>query len=285
MDCFIETSAEVVNLSRGSVQIVAHIRKVLVVSTDTPRAPLDPSILSSHLSQYWRVKVVDVTGSTQDDLAVAVTIGDAQHGDVLATEFQSKGRGRLGRTFEAAPHSALMFSLFITPQRDTSYWSFLPLLSGLAVQRALHELDNTVTIDVKWPNDLFIGDKKIAGLIAQTAGKGVVIGIGINVGMNESELPVPIATSLGIHGFAVQDRNIILPTILRHFQELFTQWDAGQDFVDQYSAVSSTIASHVQATLPDGVVKEGRATHIDHHGGLILDDGTMITVGDIVHLR
>jgi BirA family biotin operon repressor/biotin-[acetyl-CoA-carboxylase] ligase len=206
-------------------------------------------------------------------MAVAVTIGDAHHGEVLATEF------------EAAPQAALMFSFFVTPQRDKNYWSFLPLLSGLAVHHALHELDGSVKVDVKWPNDLFIGDKKTAGLIAQTAGDGVVIGIGINVDMNESELPVPIATSLGLHDFAVLDRNVILATILKHFQELFTAWDSGQDFVDEYTAVSSTIGAQVQATLPGGVVEEGRATSIDHHGALILDDRKKITAGDVIHLR
>lgn len=255
------------------------------MGTEAPRAPLDAATISKKISQYWRVKVVDVTGSTQEDLAVAVTIGDAHSGDVIATEFQSRGRGRLDRTFEAAPHSALMFSFFVKPIREKSYWSFLTLLTGLAARRALASLDSQSKVSIKWPNDLFIGDKKVAGMLAQTAGDGVVIGLGINVGMQSNELPVPHATSLAIENFSITDRNLILAAFLNEFENLFALWDGGQDFVEEYAEDSSTIGTSVEAHLPNGEKKSGHATGIDHHGALLLSDGTVITAGDIVHLR
>lgn len=255
------------------------------MGTDAPRAPLDQVAISEKISQYWRVKVVEVTGSTQEDLAVAVTINEAHSGDVIAAEYQSRGRGRLDRSFDAAPHSALMFSFYVEPKREKSYWSFLTLLSGMAVKSALNSLDAEIPISIKWPNDLFIGTYKTAGLIAQTAGNGVVIGIGINVGMNESELPVPTATSLAINGFKSLDRNEILGAILNQFENLFTLWDAGDDFVDQYIDASATVGTEVKATLPGGEIKRGLVRTIDHHGALIFDDGVVITAGDIVHLR
>ena len=255
------------------------------MGTDAPRAPLDQDAIAKKISQYWRVQVVEVTESTQDDLAVAVTIADALAGDVIAAEYQSKGRGRLDRTFEAAKSSALMFSFFITPQRDKSYWSFLPLLTGLAAHDALESLDNNVEIDIKWPNDLFIDGKKTAGIIAQTVGDGVVIGIGINVGMNESELPVPTATSLGIHSYRELDRNKILIAFLATFERYFSEWDKGYEFVDEYTAVLSTIGKDVEIQLPGGELKHGKVDRIDHHGALILTDGTAITAGDVIHLR
>ena len=74
-----------------------------------PRPPLDVSEISKRISQYWRVSVVEVTGSTQDDIAEKISIGVAMQGDVLVADFQSAGRGRLDRKFEAAPSSALTF--------------------------------------------------------------------------------------------------------------------------------------------------------------------------------
>ena len=128
--------------------------------------------------------MVEVTGSTQDDLFQLASSGTATPKTILASEFQSSGRGRLDRTFEAAPHSALTFSIYIEPKVDKEEWSFLTLLAGVSVHEALRTLDPQTEVGIKWPNDLLIGDKKFAGMIAQATNKGVVIGIGLNVGMS-----------------------------------------------------------------------------------------------------
>jgi len=83
------------------------------MSTDTPRAPLEESRIAAALSQYWRVSVVELTGSTQDDIAQRITEKKAIAGEVLTTEFQSAGRGRLDRKFEAPKSSAIMFYFYI----------------------------------------------------------------------------------------------------------------------------------------------------------------------------
>ncbi len=85
--------------------------------------------------------MVEVTGSTQDDLAALVARNEAKNGEVLVSEFQSAGRGRLDRTFEAPQSSALLFSLYLEPKRAKSEWSFLPLLAGLVSTLAISELD------------------------------------------------------------------------------------------------------------------------------------------------
>ena len=94
-------------------------------------------MISEKISQYWRVSVVEVTGSTQDDLTQLVADKKASNGDVIATEFQSAGRGRLDRKFDAPASSALLFSFYIEPKREKSDWSFLPLLTGLSAIFAL----------------------------------------------------------------------------------------------------------------------------------------------------
>ena len=229
--------------------------------------------------------MVEVTGSTQDDLYQLASSGNAIPKSILASEFQTSGRGRLDRTFEAAPHSALTFSIYIEPKVGKEEWSFLTLLAGVSVHEALHRLDPQTTVGVKWPNDLLIGDKKFVGMIAQATSKGVVIGIGINVGMSAEELPVENATSLAIEGFAVLDRNTILAAIINHFEINLEMWENDQSFLAQYRAASVTIGKDVEVTLPGGEVVKSRAIDISNAGGLMLENGSEITVGDVVHLR
>jgi BirA family biotin operon repressor/biotin-[acetyl-CoA-carboxylase] ligase len=229
--------------------------------------------------------VVEVTGSTQDDLFELASSTVAIPKTILASEYQSNGRGRLDRSFEAAAHSALTFSIYIEPKVEKEEWSFLTLLAGVSVHEALHTLDPQIQVDVKWPNDLLIGEKKFAGMIAQATAKGVVIGIGINVGMSAEELPVENATSLAIEGFAILDRNAILAAIINHFEINLEMWENDQSFLAQYRAASVTIGRDVEVTLPGGEVIKSRAIDISNTGGLMLENGSEITVGDVVHLR
>ena len=264
---------------------MAHTLKVLVVGTDAPRAPLDKKRISQEISRYWRVSVVEVTGSTQDDLFELASSGTAIPKTILASEFQSSGRGRLDRTFEAAAHSALTFSIYIEPKVVKEEWSFLTLLAGLSVHEALHALDPQTEVGIKWPNDLLIGEKKFAGLIAQATAKGVVLGIGINVGMTPQELPVENATSLAIEEFGELDRNVILAAIINHFEINLEMWENDKSFLAEYRSASKTIGSEVEVTLPGGEVIRSKAIGISDNGALVLENGSEVTVGDVVHLR
>jgi BirA family biotin operon repressor/biotin-[acetyl-CoA-carboxylase] ligase len=255
------------------------------VSTVAPRPPLDSSVISEKISQYWRVSVVEVTGSTQDDLAQLVADKKAKSGEVITTEFQSAGRGRLDRKFDAPASSALMFSFYVEPQRDKSDWSFLPLLTGLSAIFALTKLDPEFSPTLKWPNDILIKDGKVGGIIAQASGGGVVIGVGINVGMTQEELPVVTATSLALNSFLELDRNLILATFLTTFEELFERWQNGEDLRHLYKERSATIGHDIRIEHPDGSHKNGKAIDVTPAGELILEDGSRVTVGDIVHLR
>jgi BirA family biotin operon repressor/biotin-[acetyl-CoA-carboxylase] ligase len=261
------------------------VPKVLAVGTDAPRAPLDKKRISEAISRYWRVSVVEVTGSTQDDLYQLASSASAQAKTVLVSEYQSAGRGRLDRTFTAAAGSALTFSLYIEPEAPKEEWSFLTLLAGVSVHEALNALDPNARVGVKWPNDLLIHDKKCAGMIAQATKKGVVLGIGINVGMSQEELPVDGATSLALEGFSQLDRNLILASIINHFEINLQMWDAGNSYLQQYRDASVTIGRDVEVTLPGGETIDSRAVDINDEGALILENGREITVGDVVHLR
>jgi BirA family biotin operon repressor/biotin-[acetyl-CoA-carboxylase] ligase len=159
------------------------------------------------------------------------------------------------------------------------------LLAGLSVHEALRALDAKVKVGIKWPNDLLIGEKKFAGMIAQATDKGVILGIGINVGMSEDELPVENATSLSIEGFANLNRNEILASIINHFEINMQMWELDQSFLAAYRAASVTIGKEVSVTIPGGEVIESQAVDISDTGALMLANGREVTVGDVVHLR
>jgi BirA family biotin operon repressor/biotin-[acetyl-CoA-carboxylase] ligase len=248
------------------------------------REALNESAMNTTLfGSYWRVSVFQSLASTQSEL---IGKENLQHGDVFVTEFQSAGRGRLDRTFEATESSALLFSLYLEPKPDKLEWSAIPLLTGLSLVNALKSLDGKVATSLKWPNDLLIGDKKVAGILVEARDSGVVVGIGLNVDMNKSELPMPAATSLAIENFAELNRNVILPEILKNFALTIELWESGSSIaMEQYRQVSSTLGKEVEVHLPSGEILNSRAMGINERGELQLASGARVNVGDVIHLR
>ena len=228
--------------------------------------------------------MVDLTTSTQSDLADLVNLNSAKTGDVIATEFQSEGRGRLDRTFEAPPGSALLFSFYIAPKRARTEWGFISHLAALSVQQVISR-DLSSQVWLKWPNDILIGGLKVSGLLAQATDHGVIIGIGVNVAMTTEELPVDTATSLAIAGSNNLDRNLILGSFLNRFESNFKEWDKGGDFVASYSEVCATLGRNVQVEVIGRENCTGVALAINSLGALLLADGFEVNVGDVVHLR
>lgn len=246
------------------------------------RAPLDSSAITAALSRYWRVSVVDLTASTQSDLVALVHQESAYAGDVIVAEYQSAGRGRLNRSFDAPKSTALLFSFYIKPQRTNDDWGWIPLIAGVSVAQTLSHFD----AQVKWPNDILIRDKKVSGLIAEVVGDGIVVGIGINIAMTPSELPVSTATSLFIEGATNMTRNDLLPNLLNLFERNFRDWDRGSDeIMDTYRQMSATIGREVQVHYPDGRVERDTAASISGNGELILANGAHVQAGDVLHLR
>jgi BirA family biotin operon repressor/biotin-[acetyl-CoA-carboxylase] ligase len=228
--------------------------------------------------------VVDLTASTQGDLAELVNSSVAKSGEVIAAEYQSAGRGRLDRSFEAPPESALLFSFFLKPKRARGDWSFISFLAAIAAQEVISK-DIVDKVSLKWPNDILIGDKKVAGLLAQQIGDGVIVGIGLNVAMGAEELPVPTATSLALAGSNNLDRNLLLSALLNRLESIFKEWDSGSDFLENYRQISSTLGRQVRVEALGRDSIEGKAVAITAQGALILSDGTEVNVGDVVHLR
>ena len=246
------------------------------------RQPLNHDQISAGLQDgYWRVKVFDEVTSTQSLLRAA----NPKHGDVFTAEYQSHGRGRLDRTFVAPHGSGLLFSLFITPRFSKDHWGLIPLLMGMAVVDSLNLLTSTTSFATKWPNDVIAESGKIAGIISEVFGDGIIVGIGTNVTMMTAELPVSTASSIYLETGIEIDRSTLLVTILHAISANLANWESGADVMDAYQQGSRTIGQLVEVTLPANRVIRAQVMGFSAEGGLILSTGETVTVGDVVHLR
>ncbi len=257
--------------------------------TDLTQSLVDELLAASSLP--WRdVTVLASTGSTNADLGERLAAGTAGEGSVVAAGEQTSGRGRQGRDWQSPPGTSLSLSVALQPPVERS--GFVPTLVALGVLRAIRGLCD-VDVTLKWPNDVMIGDGKVAGILAEGTAGGVVVGCGINVSVPQDDLPVPTATSLALHGADV-DRARLLVTVLEQIHAANELWREsaysaeGSGLLAGYSAVCGTIGAQVEVALPDGTVLTGRAEDVDDEGRLVVltDSGRRtLTAGDVLHVR
>ena len=238
------------------------------------------AIAGALASSYWRVSVVDEIDSTQNYLRTS----NPKSGDVITAEYQSAGRGRLDRKFDAEKSSALLFSFYLEPKVKVEIFGYLTLLVGASVTSTINKITKTNNFKCKWPNDILFGDLKVAGLLAEKTESGVIVGVGINVSTEKDELPVSHATSVFLATNALINRNILLGHILNNLEQDLLSWQGGKDLTSKYRELSATIGKQVRVEMPDGSQIEGAAVDIDETGSLRLDNGELITVGDVIHL-
>jgi BirA family transcriptional regulator, biotin operon repressor / biotin---[acetyl-CoA-carboxylase] ligase len=261
-----------------------------VTDPETTRPPLDRSAVAD-LTEFWRVEVVEETGSTNADVAERARGGEPS-GLVLVAEHQTAGRGRLDRSWEAPARSALTFSILLRPTTDPQRWPWLPLLAGLAVARAVRRAAGLEDVGLKWPNDVLVGGRKAAGILLERIetglGPAAVVGIGVNVSMTEDELPVPTATSLAIAGAEVE-RGALLAEVLAELPALLGEWGEGTDALrTAYTRLCATVGESVEVSVPSGETLTGRAVGVDADGRLEVETAgglTAVGAGDVVHVR
>jgi BirA family biotin operon repressor/biotin-[acetyl-CoA-carboxylase] ligase len=234
----------------------------------------------------WDVQHVAETESTNADLAESARSG-APDGTVIVAEHQTAGRGRLDRTWEAPPGSGLVMSALIRPRGlDAAAWPWIPLMTGAAVADAVRALG--LEPRLKWPNDVEIDGKKLAGILVERVetpdGPAAVIGIGLNVAMTAEQLPIPAATSLSLEGSAATAEDTlaaVLASLAAHYELLRVDPAALRA---AYLMSCATVGSTVEVSLPDDQTLSGEATDVDEHGRLVVG-GQPITAGDVVHVR
>ncbi|MFJ3087565.1 biotin--[acetyl-CoA-carboxylase] ligase [Streptomyces sp. NPDC086838] len=269
--------------------------------SDLDRPPLNVPALRRGLLRpgalWTALDVVGSTGSTNTDLAARAA--DLTEGTVLVAEEQTAGRGRLERTWTAPARSGLFFSVYLTPGNvPAERWGWLPLLTGVAAATGLARAAG-VDMALKWPNDLLVSvdgeERKTGGILAERAGDGVVIGIGLNVSLRADELPAPTAASLALAGAVSTDRETLLRGVLRSLEHWYGLWrDADGDAAasglqEAYAAGCATLGRTVRAQLPGDRTLTGEAVAVDGDGRIVLATGDglrePVSAGDIVHLR
>src|SRR3954447_3501975 len=269
--------------------------------SDLERPALDGPALAAALtrdSTLWRsLEVVDEIGSTNAALAAAAAgeqgAGAAVEGTVLVAEHQVAGRGRLDRVWTSPPRAGLTVSFLLRPDVPAARRGWLPLLTGVALAEAVGEVSG-VRASLKWPNDLLAGDgRKLAGILAESTGTAVVLGVGLNVSTTADELP-ETGTSLARVTGGTVDRAPVLLAFLRAVERRCRSWTAAlgdpvaSGLAQDYLGWSSTVGSDVAVSLPDGSTLEGTAQAVDWDGRLVVatpQGPVELASGDVRHVR
>jgi BirA family biotin operon repressor/biotin-[acetyl-CoA-carboxylase] ligase len=216
-----------------------------------------------------------VTGSTNDNALLAARSG-APHGSVFVTDEQTAGRGRRGNTWLATPGESLLFSVLVRPELELAQTSALTLAIGLALRDAIAPLLSDAA-QIKWPNDLYVVGKKLAGVLVESQLQGerlqaVVVGVGLNVASRDFPPEIaPRATSLALLGARGVEREPLLQALLN---AIAARLDAYQrtgvaGILDELNAADALRGKRVRVDAQVGV---GRG--LDEQGRLLLEDDT-----------
>jgi len=187
------------------------------VSDLTP-ASVEP-LLQGRLGRPFRF--VEECASTQRLISA-----DETEGTTVATDLQTQGRGRLGRTWETPPGRALLFSVLLHPRPPMAIWPELSLVAGDAVATALRA-QTGVAAELSHPNDVLIAGRKVAGILPEASVGRVVLGIGVNVNQTGEELPPETAkpaTSLRLETGREWPRALLLAAILLELEQRYDDW-------------------------------------------------------------
>ncbi len=239
------------------------------------------------------------TASTNDEAWAACAAG-APHGTTVVAEAQTRGRGRAGRAWHTAPGKALAISVALHRNGRGAPLGLVPLAAGLAVARALERLGAAPSL--KWPNDVLLGGRKVAGVLCESrrlslaeggargpgALEAVVVGVGVNVLQAEDDFPAALAgsaTSLAREGVAAR-REEVAAAFLDALEPLWEELERGSrgTLLEEWSARATFWGRPVTARTPVGEVRgEARALTPDGALRLVDADGAAIDVlaGDL----
>ena len=276
-----------------------------------PSPPLTRNTIHSTLSTRWlghRIELFDSLPSTNRE-AVQLAQAEVEHGTVVIADSQTAGRGRLSRTWFSPPGANLYCSMILRttrpPERLMEWLSWLPLISALAAAEAIEQV-SSAHVSVKWPNDLLIAERKVGGILCESAtGTGSdpfqIIGIGINVNVDRDDWPADLrdsATSIWQEQNIVVDRNRLLAQLLLELEQCLDELmiHGTTRLALAYHQRCSTIGHRVQATLANDDILVGLAEGIGQDGSLRVQpqathpgsgapDVVHLRVADIIHVR
>ena len=252
---------------------------------------LDTKLLGQQAYYY------DSVDSTQTE-ALKIANESNKEGIIIIAEKQTGGKGRSGRKW-ISPKGGIWFSIILHPKFDISNITLFPIASSLALSNAI-EKTCKITTELKWPNDLTIKGKKLAGMLVDASLESnkienLVLGVGINFEVNSREIEKVLKNTPNFYGVSSlsEQKNKIKPiqliqSFLLELEKIYEQLNNNQrkKIISKWTKRSSTIGKKIEVETHQGKVK-GDAIKIDDDGGLVVKDKektNKIFAGDIIHL-
>jgi len=233
-------------------------------------------VILNDLSPEWGERVIFLPecGSTNDE-ARRFAFKGASDLSVVLTERQTSGRGRQGQPWLCPAGEGLAFTLIVRPKEAPTLWSRFALAAGLAIAEGLDSFG--VSSGVKWPNDVWVGGKKICGILVEADSGFVVVGVGLNVNVKAfpNGLSHP-ATSLALELGEEISREEVLISCLRRLELRLAQ--IGSDFeelLDAWSARCVLNGNNVRLDV-GGITRTGHVAGVSPQGELLLQTATGI---------
>ena len=240
--------------------------------------------------------VLNQTTSTNDELEKAALNGH-EEGLVVFAESQTHGRGRMGRRWSSPTGKGLWFSFLLRPKLAPGECTQLTAATATALTRAIRD-KTYITPEIKWPNDLMFGGKKVAGILTEMSAeldnvRFVIVGIGINVNQTASEFPKEIqstATSLKLAMGENISRTDLAIAILHELDEDYSRILRGKfsSIADEWAGNCSTLGKQVEINVGQRRLT-GRAEALDESGALLLrtEHGRVehVTGGDVISVK
>jgi len=244
-----------------------------------------------------RAYYFDLIDSTQNQ-ALKMADEPANNGTVIIAAKQTGGKGRSGRKW-ISPKGGIWLSIILQPKFDISITTLFPIASALALSNAL-EKTLKISPELKWPNDLTIKGKKIAGMLVDASLESnrienMVLGVGINFDVDSKQIEKTLKGSPNFYGVASlseQKKKIkpiqLVQTFLVELEKIYDLLNTKQTkkIISEWTKRSSTIGKNVVLDTRDGKIK-GKALKIDEDGALVVSDNgkiNRIIAGDIIHL-
>jgi BirA family biotin operon repressor/biotin-[acetyl-CoA-carboxylase] ligase len=302
--------SDVLRISR--VAVWKHIKKIqsLGYNVESKQKLGYKLISNSELLLPWEItsnlktKIIgkqayyfDSIDSTQNQ-ALKMAQDVANDGTVVVAAKQTEGKGRDGRKWES-PKGGIWISIILHPKFDISITTLFPIASSLALSIAIEKVFS-IKPELKWPNDLTIKGKKVAGMLVDVSLESnkienLVLGVGINFDVNVKQIEKLLKGTpnfYGVSSLSDQKQNIkpiqLVQTFLLELEKIYMALNEKQikKIISEWTSRSSTIGKNVELNTVDSKIK-GKAIKIDDDGALIVSDNNKnhrVIAGDIIHL-
>ena len=260
------------------------------------RAPLDAQLLKQELllrQCLWQNAIIKDEVTSTNDIARELVSSNIAEGTFVLANFQTKGRGRQNRNWEAPKNSSIFISIVLKPNSENNL-GWIPLLIGLSLHKAL-EAETRKNIKIKWPNDLVLVENnqefKFAGILMEKINNQVIAGIGINFDQERNELPVSNASSVKEILQSPLSKEAVIAAFLTELSARWLEENNASNWptpslVRDYKSNCITLNKKIEAQLPGGEVINAQAVDISQTGEIVVqtDGGTRSLSSADIHL-